>query len=147
MADSFAADLRKFMEKTKISMDKVVRKVTFDLFGEVVMRTPVDTGMARSNWQLGINERPTGIVDDAKRRINKQRNDKWGSYKTAKTVISAPMMANLSNVKAGGVNYIANNLPYIKQLEYGSSKQAPQGMAWITVQNFQRIVDEALRSL
>ena len=147
MADSFAADLEKFMKKTKIRTDQLVRKVTFDLFGEVVMRTPVDTGMARSNWQLGIGERPTGIVDDAKRRISKEQSDKRGSYKTAKTVMAAPTMANFSNVKAGGVNYIVNNLPYIMKLEYGSSKQAPEGMAQIAVSNFQEIVNNALRSL
>jgi len=147
MADSFTEDLQKFIGKTKINMDKLVRKVTFDLFGEVVMRTPVDTGMARSNWQLGINERPTGIVDEARLRKNKTKSDEKGAYKTARTITNAQVMPQFSNVKAGGVNYIANNLPYIMRLEEGHSKQAPIGMARIAVVNFQAIVNEAMRGI
>ena len=49
-----------------------------------------------------------------------------------------------ANLKAGGIYYITNNVPYIMRLEYGSSKQAPAGMARITVAKWQRIVDGAV---
>jgi hypothetical protein len=131
MTSSFAADLDKFASKTRIKADTVVRKVTLDLFGEVVQRTPVDTGMARANWQIGINERPTGTVNGTNWKQN----------------MGHSMTQSSGQIKAGGVNYITNNLPYIIKLEYGSSKQAPQGMARITVSKFQEIVNRIVGGL
>jgi hypothetical protein len=151
MADNsgrtFSADLQKFCDKTRIKADTFVRKVTLDLFGEVVQRTPVDTGMARANWQIGIGERPEGTVDDAARmkRIKGQSNK--SSYDGGRAAMAGGAMANFSNIQAGGVNYIVNNLPYIMKLEDGTSQQAPQGMARIAVANFQAIVNAALRSI
>ena len=43
--------------------------------------------------------------------------------------------------------YITNNLPYIMRLEFGYSKQAPAGMARITVDRFQTIVNRVVGSL
>jgi hypothetical protein len=144
---SFVADLRRFAEKTRIRSDKVVRKVTFDLLGEVTRRTPVDMGWARANWQLGIEGRPMGTVGEQPKRIkaNKAKHG-VGHYESAKAVANQ-QMSNFSSVKAGGVNYIVNNVPYIMALENGSSKQAPGGMARLTVVEFQDIVWNALRAV
>lgn len=57
---SFTGDLKKFSDKTKITLDVVVRKVAIDLTTEIVRATPVDTGMAKNNWFLG-NTRVTDV--------------------------------------------------------------------------------------
>jgi len=128
---SLGADLQGFAQRTGIKFDKVLRKVVIDMTSEIVRMTPVDTGHARSNYF-------------------------WGNSRvsTIDTSMSANRMASLSRaytfseaVKAGGTCYITNNLPYIMKLEYGSSKQAPAGMARVTVTKWQNIVNAAVRAL
>lgn len=128
---SFASDLKKFALNTGTRMDQVVRKVCIDLTSDLVRLTPVDTGLARSSWFFGTF-RKTDVGTD---RV------KSGS---PSVVRSAEFAANL---KAGGEFFITNNVPYIMALEYGSSRQAPGGMARRTVDNWQHRVDRIVRSL
>ena len=51
----FGDQLRGFSRNTGIRFDKIVRKVCLDLVRELVLLTPVDTGLAKSNWFLGTN--------------------------------------------------------------------------------------------
>ena len=89
------------------------------------MRTPVDTGRARANWQVAIGTIPSGTLE---------LNDKSGQA-TINKVQAASM-----GVVAGDVIYLTNNLPYAVPLEEGYSKQAPAGMVALTVQDFQSVV-------
>lgn len=128
---SFGADLQSFAQKTGIRFDKVLRKVVIDMTSEIVRMTPVDTGHARSNYFWG-NSRVSNI-DPA---MSKNGSDSLvRSFEFSK------------EVRAGGTCYITNNLPYIMKLEYGSSKQAPVGMARVTVAKWQGIVNAAVRAL
>ncbi|CFO10931.1 Uncharacterised protein [Bordetella pertussis] len=43
------------------------------------------------------------------------------------------------------MTYLSNSLPYAVPLENGWSKQAPQGMAKLTAQEFQRYVSQAAK--
>ena len=93
---TFSSDMDKIIQKARVNADTVVRKVTFDLAKSVINESPADTGRFRANWQFGENSLPTGVID---------ATDKSGKATLAK--IEAQIMAS----KAGGVNYIANNLP------------------------------------
>jgi hypothetical protein len=126
---SFARGLSTFAHKTGIRTDQVVRKVCIDLTREITMSTPVDTGLARNNYFFGFDR--NGSTTDV--------TSKNGAGSITRSMEFA------ANLKAGGVFYIANNLPYIMRLEYGSSTQAPAGMARIAVAKFQAIVDKAAR--
>jgi len=114
-----------------IEADRVVKKVTIDVFREIVQRTPVDTGLARCNWLLGISYRPGDTTDTA--------------VKSGQPAINGAMM-QLGSVAAGGVNYIVNNIGYVAFLEQGSSQQSPSGMVRLTADRWQGMVDEAVRS-
>lgn len=103
-------------EKSKALVD-FVRQVRIDTVTHIQLATPVDTGQARANWQLG-DSIPQAPLWDAT-EINK------GDLKKAKIV---PFYKNF---------YIINNLPYIIELERGSSAQAPQGMVKLTVELMQ----------
>ena len=129
---TFASDVAKFASKVNTRMDVVVRKITFDLTSSIVLKTPVDTGLARSNWQVGIGSRPSGTQATL---------DKSGQS----SITEAGQVT--ASLKAGGVCYIVNNLPYIMALEFGHSKQAAAGMARISVARFQAIADVAVRSV
>lgn len=129
---SFESDIRKFVQKTKASMDIVVRKVTMDLSNGLVQLSPVDTGRFRGNWMLGIGAPDTSTITAV---------DPNGSTTMAR------ISSGVAGVKAGGIVYITNSLPYARRLEYGWSQQAPQGMVRITVANYQEYVANIVRGL
>lgn len=126
---TFQLDISKFVEKAKGNADEVVRKVTLDVFGRVIKRTPVDTGRLKGNWQFGDSTIPSGTVDTL---------DKSGNSTTTKVAAGIPKKA------AGRIYYLVNNLPYAMEIERGSSKvQAPQGMVGITVVEFEELARRA----
>lgn len=130
-AKTFALDVKLFAEKAGTVPDKVLRKVVFDITREIIQKTPVDTGHARSNWFWGVQ-----VVSDEDATLSKS-----GAPSLARAASFA------STVRSGGVVYLTNNLPYILPLEFGSSQQAPAGMVRITVSRWQSIVDRAARAL
>ena len=124
----FGDALHAWAQQTGIRFDQIVRKVTIDITRDLMLATPVDTGLARSNWFFG-NDR----VSDVEATASKNGGP---SIKRA--------LAWAAGLKAGGIFYITNNLSYILKLEFGSSKQAPAGMARVTVARWQKIVDGAV---
>ena len=133
---SFSIDISKFVKKAPDKVNEMVRKIVFDIYRNVVMRTPVDTGRARANWQIDIDRMPTEILD-----------------KTAQSLQEAIRLSDAANIitskiKNNSVIYIINNVEYIIPLEHGHSKeQAPYGMVKLTVEEFQQYFKEASRSL
>ncbi|WP_205299983.1 hypothetical protein [Pantoea sp. Tr-811] len=88
-------------------------------------------GRFRGNWQFSIDSPATGELDVVDRSGNE-------------TI--AQLKAQVEALTIGQTAYIVNNLPYAIPLEYGHSTQAPAGMVRVTLANFQRIVDEAIRN-
>ena len=127
----FADQVRAFGRGTGIALDKVVRKVVIDMTSGIVKLTPVDTGLARSNWFWGTN----------KTSQTEETTSKNGSPSVKRAMDFA------GTIKGGGVFYIFNNLPYAMALEYGHSQQAPAGMARITVARWQGIVNAVVGGL
>ncbi len=125
----FSDDVRRFTAKTTEAHDKIARVATLELFSGVIKATPVDTGRARGNWQ-------TTVGSPAKGRL--EREDKSGSEAIAEVEAKTPE-------GTGQVTYLSNNLPYIMELEEGSSKQAPEGMVKRNMDRVQKMVDLAIR--
>ena len=135
---SFSIDISKFVKKVPDKVNEMVRKIVFDVYRNVVMRTPFDTGRAMGNWQIDIDRMPTDILEAtgqamqdavAQQLINKSH-----------TIIA--------KIKNNSVIYIINNCEYIIPLEHGHSRlQAPQGMVKITIEEYQQYVKKASRSL
>ena len=88
-------------------------------------------GRFRGNWMFSIGSPDTSTVDQV---------DPGGSRSMARIVNGA------LHFNAGETAYITNSLPYAILLEYGHSTQAPNGMVRITLANFQKIVEEAIRN-
>lgn len=128
MGTIFSADIQKFIDKAKGNLDLVVRKVSLDMFRKVIVKSPVDTGRFKGNWQVAIGSIPAGTLEI---------DDKGGTATIAKVTAEA------LNMKAGDVIYLVNNLPYARALEYGHSKQAPAGMVRITIEEFNAAVNKA----
>ena len=124
---SFSDDIRRFTAKTTDAHNKITRVATLELFSGVIKATPVDTGRARGNWQTSAG---TPAVGEVAREG------------------AGPALAEVeSNTPqgAGQVTFLANNLPYVSELESGSSTQAPEGMVRKNMDRVQRMVDAAIR--
>lgn len=119
---TFSVDLAKFGQKAIDNSEKIVRKIALDMHSRIVKRMPVDTGRARANTQISLHSLPT----DASMEVDKSGNATIRSAGTA-----------LRDFQLGDTVFIYNNVEYILFLEFGSSKQAPQGMFRIT---FEEIV-------
>lgn len=149
---TFAADVKRFAEKTIREQERILRTVALEIDKEVVMKTPVDTGRARANWVIELNSVPSGFTPRA-----------------ASADPLAEAVAVTRRARIGDTIYIVNGLPYIRVLEYGEypnppkrgsrvgrgsratyviksqggySRQAPQGMVRITAQRWAQFVKE-----
>lgn len=139
---SFSADISRFVQKANGNADAVIRKTVLDIGTRLVERTPVGDadywkkppppgyvgGHARANWQHSVGSPVVSEVPGT---------DKDGSGTVAKIAASIP-------ARAGGlVHFITNSVPYIEPLEDGHSRQAPNGMVALTVEEFGGIVNRA----
>lgn len=128
MAGSFALDISRFVAAANGRIDIVIRKVSLDLFQRIILKSPVDTGRFRGNWQVAIGRVPQDTLEV---------EDKNGTATIARTTATA------LGVKAGDVIYFVNNLPYAERLEYGWSKQAPAGVVNAALLEFDAVVNKA----
>lgn len=127
---SFRLDLERFAEKAGDRATEVVRKVAIEVLSSVVLKSPVDTGRFRGNWNVAY-----GGIDYS----TDSAEDKNGS-----AAIYRGVSYLLSSNLPGATIYITNNLPYAHRLEDGYSKQAPNGMVRLTVVEFNQFVKRAL---
>ena len=126
---AFVGDLDKFAKKTEINIETVVRKIAFEIYIGVTKKTPVDTGRAKANWNIG-----TGSIDFS---INENA--------TSTAQGSAGRLTEPRKGAGNKVIYISNNLPYINALENGSSQKAPNGMVTLTMNEINRMVRDVIR--
>ena len=140
---SFDADLKKFSKTVGISLEKVVRKVAFDIFRKTVLKTPVDKGRLRASWNINAG-RPNLAVQPKGVSASRQGATQAALQQT--TTFSMP--TPYTKV------YITNNLPYAQVIEQGrignrGSFQAPRGMLRVSIAEVEagmvRIVREATR--
>lgn len=129
------SDLKGILNKAGRSVvanaDRLVRRCALATDAAVVIATPVDTGRARSNWQVEIGQAASGQVAAL---------DKSGqsAIQAGKSVIQA--------YKGGSSINLTNNLPYIERLNNGWSAQAPAGFVEKAVQvGVAAIVSEAAK--
>lgn len=121
---SFSQDIANFAKKVGKSKEETTGAILFKLNELVVTRTPVDTGRARGGWIASV---------DTPSATSGETADKNGS----RTLTRANGVAAMA---VGRVYYLVNNVRYIMPLEFGSSKQAPAGMARISIEELRNWV-------
>ena len=140
---SFAADVKKFTEKTKGKNRDVVVKTFVSLGTLIVSRAPIGD---HTLWQSGPGD------DYIPGTLANSWNAGIGSGSGAKmrgpNPTGAESLANINNVSksvAGKVAFIVNPAPYANRIEYeGHSTQAPAGMARRTAAEFKHLVAVAV---
>lgn len=122
--NGFANRMKQMAKNIDEEGTKMVRAASLAALSEVVQNTPVDTGLARGNWQVELNSIPSGTVQTA------------GS-------ISISIGSTVINGYQTGSVFIANNLPYIQRLNEGHSKQAPANFVNAAVSRATRVIRDS----
>lgn len=104
--------LKKLQRNVEDNTETVFRAVAIQSLANVVLSTPVDTGLARGNWTVTLNSATRAVTDDL---------DQVG----APTISEGT--STINNANAATVIYLTNNLPYISALNDGYSAKAPAG--------------------
>jgi hypothetical protein len=126
---AFSDDLKKWAVKTKEKCENIGPKIALELFSRIVQYTPVDTGRARANWQIG------GSLNSTSLNVYDPMGKGSGTVKYGASILSA-----MPDTK---IIWIFNNLVYIVPLEYGHSDQAPNGMVRRAIAEFQALIAKA----
>ena len=127
---SFGGQLAQFAKLVDKRINVVHRDLSIKLFSRIVLDTPVDTGEARGGWNasMGMPDlRETGRIDT--------------TGEAAIRDIEASIKADRSKIA-----YLSNSVGHIIPLEYGWSKQQPEGMVRINIARFQTLIKEAVES-
>jgi hypothetical protein len=125
----FAQDIEKFTHKCESNMAWIIRETAIALHSYVVDLTPVLSGRAAANWQLTVGRPMLSEVDYS------------GTPRSARGYAKREVDRGQLRITGDDEIYIWNNLPYIVRLEYGWSKQAPEGMVRKATAEFPYIVE------
>lgn len=110
-------------------VNKVMRAGGLELEKRMSEKTPVATGRARANWNASENVEDDSVdMDATSADVAGKRNENEG-------IISGLVFTD------GNSLLISNGVPYIEQLEAGSSGQAPAGMIVVSVQEVKPILE------
>lgn len=121
MPKPFSLSLSKAIDATMENAVLLYQAGCTKLFADIIEKTPVLTGFARSAWWQNVGAVGTG-------NIPKQG---MGAY-------SAPILSPLQIKSLADKVFLANGAEYIELLEFGRSNKAPQGMVRVTLADAER---------
>ncbi len=133
---SFALDISNIADRYKDRFDLVLKKVVFDVGSKIIMRSPVDEGRFRANWQIGVNKNPSGVID----AVDKGKVNQTGAGDSSTKKIAE---ADLEKAKGGDTIYFVNNLPYAERIENDAwSPQAEAGVVGVSLAEYKNTLDK-----
>lgn len=97
---SFSRGIEAWAAKSRARLDATVAAVVHEVAERVILRSPIDTGLFRSNWQLGVDSPVLATVKD-----------------TGRTAVNG--LGEIPAAAGGHRYFISNSLPYALRLEYG----------------------------
>jgi len=140
---SFAADVKKFTEKTKGKNRDVVVKTFVSLGTLIVSRTPIGD---HSIWSSPAPDDYTpGTLVNSWTASTAVRNPSKVRGPNPTGAESLASINNVSTLAPGRIASILNPTPYANKIEYeGHSTQAPAGMTRRTAAEFKHLVAVAI---
>lgn len=105
----FATEINNLGKVIQDNVVKLQKSVVEAVVDHVATNTPVKTGQAAGNWQTTIGSPASS----------------WTAGSSSAAASIANAKAALMGLKDGQDVYITNNVPYIVELNQGSSQQAP----------------------
>jgi hypothetical protein len=112
--------------KLRAQADKAFRALILEAGKRIVIKTPVDTGRARGNWQVSVNV-PS---------VQEMAEDAGGNA----TIMG--ISHDSRGVDIDNVVYIVNGVEYIQYLEDGTDKTPAYGMIKVTLEELQHTTNQ-----
>lgn len=103
-------EIDRMNEAYKIQIKKAMKIGIIEALRQVTISTPVDTGRARWSWFLSVKVPSPELPPE-------------GKYRVPQT--TERIKALEQNFTVSDTLYLTNNVPYVPDLNEGSSKQAP----------------------
>lgn len=123
-ADSVSFQVRKLVLKTALLVDQVL-----------VLSTPVDTGVARSNWLPSLDGSRREVIPAYSPYPQFRDPTKFGEQTNARGAMDAARLVVAARTSSGQDIYFTNNVPYIAELNNGKSSQAPAAFVQMAVES------------
>jgi hypothetical protein len=124
----FAKKVRRAADRLPGRATAMTRNLALDIHGALVDATPVDTGEARSNWQLSLGGAKGTVIPAYAPGKNLGRSEKENA-----ALAKAAAKATVRGYRGVGRIVIENNVEHIEYLNQGSSPQAGAGFVERTV--------------
>lgn len=137
--DEFNKELEAFVADIPNQVTAIQKKIVLEALRRVVLRTPVDTGRARANWQVTIAKPATGVVSEFEDVGTGTKRAAAPGMEVGGEDVFEKGLAVIADLPPYQIVYVSNNVNYIEFLEEGSSEQAPEGMAALTVQELRQM--------
>ena len=118
----FELDLERWAERLGTDAGKLLRRSGIRLYSNITAMNQVQTGYSRGSWNLSV-----GSID-FRTAIPQGTTPGQGEGFAAANNNKQIAVFSQETVRPGDSVFIANSVPYIFDLENGSSLQAPQGM-------------------
>ena len=115
-------------------VNKIVRTIALVVDQSLVLRTPVDTGRARSGWVVSLNEPSTETPEPFNPLPRGTDPEKFGEGANARGAIAQGREV-IGRRRPEQTLYIVNNNDYIDELNRGSSAQAPEMFVEMAIQD------------
>lgn len=128
--NDLSRELRRRANAVGDETSKAVRTVAINVLTSLVTATPIDTGKARSNWQVGINSAPDGELP----AFSPGSHGSTAGQNVAAALAAGTDVVQRFQATTDTSVQIVNNLPYISSLDAGASDQAPAGFVAKAVQ-------------
>lgn len=136
MSEIFERRMQELGERIHRNFSTLVKQTTDAIQEYEINGTPVKTGRARNGWRVGVNS-----SDDSP-------PDMIGPFDPSGNTRIDANRAIIASEPLGTRFFITNNVPYMPDLNDGSSQQAPAGfiekaeaIARAKVMTFRRLVD------
>jgi hypothetical protein len=131
----FSRNIRKHGSKIENNSVELTKRVAKKTLRSVVYGTPVDTGVARSNWRVSIGNPTFAVIPAYYPSEDLGRGEKLNAMATIsagiKKIDKLRVGKKRGTGQAGSALFISNATPYLSQLRTGTSKQQPRD--WVNL--------------
>lgn len=136
--DQFSRHFRRVIQGVVDRSDLLTRRVATTALEDLVRGTPVDKGVARSNWRVTLNAPSTTIIPAY------SPGQKLGIGETANASAAiAAGRAVIATAREGATIHIANSIPYLEKLRNGHSQQQPNDWVAGATIRARRLISQA----
>ena len=129
---AFERQLKKYLKVVDKNGTKGIRRVALAGLKGVMMKSPVDEGTFRGNWNVGVNKIDTSTKGETGETVKRTKKGK-ATKKAIDPEKFAEGEQRIGSIVIGSHINISNALPYAMRLEKGDSAQAPSGMVTTTL--------------